>query len=181
MFLPSLIKIGEIFILLIVVPYYLCLFHTYYQLFPISDCKRRIISFLCSQILYFQVMQAEEITFNDLPMIVSQLRDEVMQLKQLLIRQQAETRCSREENRHKPMSAEEAADYLRMPIGTLYMKLANGSIPATKPGKRYVLYQDELDKWLETSRKNSVPLSPEEQNSSLKNRIGKRKKHTIKL
>ena len=79
------------------------------------------------------------------------------------------------------MSAEEAADYLRMPIGTLYMKLANGSIPATKPGKRYVLYQDELDKWLETSRKNSVPLSPEEQNSSLKNRNGKRKKHTIKL
>ena len=68
---------------------------------------------------------------------------------------------------HIPMSVEEASAYLKMPMATLYMKLGNGSIPATKPGKRYCLYQDELDKWLETNRKNPVPLTAEEENAAI--------------
>ena len=52
-------------------------------------------------------------------------------------------------------------------MATLYMKLGNGSIPATKPGKRYCLYQDELDKLLETNRKNPVPLTAEEENAAI--------------
>ena len=47
------------------------------------------------------------------------------------------------------------------------MKLSDGTIPATKPGKRYCLYRDELDKWLESSRKNPVPLSDEELSESI--------------
>ena len=87
-------------------------------------------------------MEKTMITFNDLPEVVAQLRDEVMSL-------------------------EEAAEYLGIPKGTLYMKLSEGSIPATKPGKRYCLYRDELDKWLESSRKNPVPLFDEELSESL--------------
>ena len=68
---------------------------------------------------------------------------------------------------HVPMSVDEAAEYLGIPKGTLYMKLSEGTIPATKPGKRYCLYRDELDKWLETARKNPIPLSDEELNKSL--------------
>lgn len=65
------------------------------------------------------------------------------------------------------MSVDEAADYLKMPLRTLYMKLSDGTIPATKPGKRYVLYQDEFDKWLECNRRNPVPLTDEEQNAAV--------------
>ena len=65
------------------------------------------------------------------------------------------------------MSVEDAAEYLKIPLRTLYMKLGNGTIPATKPGKRYVLYQDELDKWLECNRKNPVPLTVEEENAAV--------------
>ena len=68
---------------------------------------------------------------------------------------------------HVPMSVDEAAEYLGIPKGTLYMKLSDGSIPATKPGKRYCLYRDELDRWLESSRKNPVPLSDEELSESM--------------
>ena len=78
-------------------------------------------------------MENNMITFNDLPMVVAQLRDE----------------------------------YLGIPKGTLYMRLSDGTIPATKPGKRYCLYRDELDKWLESSRKNPVPLSDEELSESI--------------
>lgn len=113
-------------------------------------------------------MENKELTFNDLPQVVAQLRDEVMGMRTLLIRQQEENRKQQvRENRHKPMTVEEAAEYTRIPLGTLYMKLGDGTIPATKPGKRYVLYQDELDKWLEANRKNAVPLTADEENEAI--------------
>ena len=110
----------------------------------------------------------KELTFNDLPQVVAQLRDEVMGLRALLLKQQEENKKHQvRDNRHKPMTVEEAAEYTRIPIGTLYMKLGDGTIPATKPGKRYVLYQDELDKWLEANRKNAVPLTADEKNEAI--------------
>lgn len=111
-------------------------------------------------------MEQTEITFNDLPKVVAQLVDEIVGLKQKIDNLQVNNNSSKQ-NTHVPMSVEEAAAYLRMPLNTLYAKLAAGTIPATKPGKRYVLYQDELDKWLETNRKNPVPLSDEELNASI--------------
>ena len=87
----------------------------------------------------------KELTFNDLPMVVAQLRDEVVGMKQMIIGLQSQNKPHKA-NKHIPMSVEEASAYLKMPMATLYMKLGNGSIPATKPGKRYCLYQDELDK-----------------------------------
>ena len=113
-------------------------------------------------------MEQKELTFNDLPQVVAQLRDEVMGMRTLLIKQQEENRKHQvRETHHKPMTVEEAAEYTRIPIGTLYMKLGNGTIPATKPGKRYVIYQDELDKWLEANRKNVVPLTADEENEAI--------------
>ena len=111
-------------------------------------------------------MEYSNLTFNDLPWVVAELRDEVVGMKKMLSRLQDEN-VQRKENTHRPMSVDEAADYLKMPLRTLYMKLADGTIPATKPGKRYVLYQDELDKWLECNRRNPVPLTDEEQNAAV--------------
>ena len=65
------------------------------------------------------------------------------------------------------MNVEEAAVYLRMPLNTLYMKLQKGEVPGTKPGKRWLLFNDELDKWLEVKRKNAVPLTSEEENEAI--------------
>lgn len=114
------------------------------------------------------IMNNNEITFNDLPQVVAQLRDEVMGMKALLARQQDESKRHLDnEKRHKPMTVDEAAAYTRIPLGTLYMKLADGSLPATKPGKRWVLYQDELDKWLEANRRNAVPLTADEENEAI--------------
>jgi excisionase family DNA binding protein len=98
-------------------------------------------------------MEKTVITFNDLPEVVAQLRDEVMSLRSLLTEQRSVNNAKTE--------------YLGIPKGTLYMKLSDGSIPATKPGKRYCLYRDELDRWLESSRKNPVPLSDEELSESM--------------
>ena len=113
-------------------------------------------------------MKNEELTFNDLPQVVAQLRDEVMGMRAMLVRQQEESRKHQHrDSRHRPMTVEEAAEYTRIPLGTLYMKLGDGTIPATKPGKRWVLYQDELDKWLEANRRNAVPLTADEENEAI--------------
>ena len=112
-------------------------------------------------------MQKNELTFNDLPQVVAQLRDEVMGMRAMLSRQQELSNKPTKENRHKPMTVEEAIEYTHIPKGTMYMKLEDGTIPATKPSRRWLLYQDELDRWLEANRRNAVPLTAEEENEAI--------------
>ena len=112
-------------------------------------------------------MQNNELTFNDLPQVVAQLRDEVMGMRSMLSRQQELSDKPTKENRHKPMTVEEAIEYTHIPKGTMYMKLEDGTIPATTPGRRWLLYQDELDRWLEANRRNTVPLTADEENEAI--------------
>lgn len=77
-------------------------------------------------------MEKSILTFNDLPEVVAQLRDEVMSLKSLLAEQRSVNNAKTVDT-HVPMSVDEAAEYLGIPKGTLYMKLSEGTIPATKP------------------------------------------------
>jgi excisionase family DNA binding protein len=112
-------------------------------------------------------MNKNDLTFNDLPMVVAELRDEVVGMKvALLDLQEGQTKQNMERVR-RTMNVEEAADYLRMPVNTLYMKLQKGEVPGSKPGKRWVLFNDELDKWLEVKRRNAVPMTTEEENDAI--------------
>ena len=112
-------------------------------------------------------MTQDSLTFNDLPQVVAQLRDEVMGMRAMLSRQQELSNKPTKENRHKPMAVEEAIEYTHIPKGTMYMKLEDGTIPATKPSRRWLLYQDELDRWLEANRRNAVPLTADEENEAI--------------
>lgn len=116
-------------------------------------------------------MENREITFNDLPQVVAQLRDEVMGLRVALEQQQRreEVKPTVRADAHRRMTVAEAIAYTGLPKGTFYMKLENGTIPALKPGRRWMLYQDELDKWLEANRKGRVPLTAEEENEDILN------------
>ena len=59
-------------------------------------------------------MKNELLTFNDLPQVVAQLRDEVMGMKAALLNLQNGTTQQKRENTHRPMSVEEAAEYTRL-------------------------------------------------------------------
>ena len=61
-------------------------------------------------------MENNMITFNDLPMVVAQLRDEVMSLKSLLT-EQSSVNNAKAVDTHVPMSVDEAAEYLGIPKG----------------------------------------------------------------
>ena len=112
-------------------------------------------------------MNKVDLTFNDLPQVVAELRDEVIGMKVLLSDLQKGQTQQKMPRMRRTMNVEEAADDLRMPLNTLYMKLQKGEVPASKPGKRWVLYQDELDKWLEANRRNAVPLTADEENEAI--------------
>ena len=112
-------------------------------------------------------MVNSEITFNDLPQVIAELRDEVIGMKVALLDLQKGQTQHKMEKLRRTMNVEEAADYLRMPLNTLYMKLHKGEVPGMKPGKRWVLFSDELDKWLEANRKNAVPLTVDEENEAI--------------
>ncbi len=120
-----------------------------------------------TQASLIQNMEKKELTFNDLPMVVAGLRDEVAGMKVLLSDLQKGQIQQRMQRTRRTMNVEEAADYLRMPLNTLYQKLQKGEVPGSKPGKRWVLYSDELDKYLEVNRRNSVPMTAEEQNEAI--------------
>lgn len=108
----------------------------------------------------------EPLTFNDLPQVVAELRDEVSGMKALLQNLQNRPALQRE-NRHRPVTPEQVAEYTNIPLATIYQKLANREIPGSKPGKRWVIYLDEIDKWLEANRKNPIPLTDDEQNAAI--------------
>ena len=112
-------------------------------------------------------MANKTLTFNDLPQVVAELRDEVVGMKVALQDLQKGQNKQNMERVRRTMNVEEAADYLRMPINTLYMKLQKGEVPGSKPGKRWVLFNDELDKWLEVKRRNAVPMTTEEENDAI--------------
>lgn len=115
-------------------------------------------------------MEYKEITFNDLPQVVAQLRDEVMGLRVALEQQRKEeVKPTVRADAHRRMTVAEAIAYTGLPKGTFYMKLENGTIPALKPGRRWMLYQDELDKWLEANRRGNVPLTADEENEAILN------------
>ena len=136
--------------------------------------------FLCGIEIKFSTfsMRNVELTFNDLPQVVAELRDEVSGMKvALLDLQKGQIKQQKTERIRRTMNVEEAAVYLRMPLNTLYMKLQKGEVPGTKPGKRWLLFNDELDKWLEVKRKNAVPLTSEAENeASLSSHTHKPKK-----
>ena len=69
-------------------------------------------------------MIKDQITFNDLPQVIAELRDEVSGMKALLLNLQNRPTQQRE-NRHRPVTPEQVAEYTNIPLATIYQKLAN--------------------------------------------------------
>lgn len=111
-------------------------------------------------------MKNDQLTFNDLPAIVGELCDRITSMENLLTEKLSKHHGAKE-NTHVPMTVQGACAYLKMPLSTFYYKVKKDDIPVIKQGKHLYIYRYELDKWLESSRKNPVPLSDEELNESI--------------
>ena len=71
-------------------------------------------------------MTNNQITFNDLPQVVAELRDEVSGMKALLLNLQNRPTQQRE-NRHRPVTPEQVAEYTLANDGSsTLMRLTSG-------------------------------------------------------
>lgn len=111
-------------------------------------------------------MSKNQFTFNDLPEVLGELCDRIASMESLLT-EKLSKQYEVKENTHVPMTVQEACAYLKMPLSTFYYKVKKDDIPVIKQGKHLYIYRDELDKWLESSRKTAVPQSFEGENDAL--------------
>ena len=108
----------------------------------------------------------EQITFNDLPMMVSQVLSKMERLERAIetIREQIDGN-STSSAEHIPMTIDEACDFLKMKKSTMYYHVERGNITVTKRGKNFIFFKDELVHWLEGGRKNQESsMNPDEEN-----------------
>jgi len=108
-------------------------------------------------------MDAQETTFNNLPEIVGRLVCKIDKIETLLLSFRDEIRNNGGLNHdHVPMSLQEAADFLRIKTSTMYYYVENNMIPATRKGKGYIFFKDELIKWQESGRNTARVHTVEE-------------------
>jgi len=74
-------------------------------------------------------MTNNELTFNDLSLVVAELRDEVSGMKALLLNLQNRPTQQRE-NRHRSVTPEQVAEYNNIPLATITRNLQAGKSPA---------------------------------------------------
>ena len=106
-------------------------------------------------------------TFNDLPGLVSQILNKVERLERVIetIREHVGKNSS-SSTEHIPMTIDEACEFLKMKKSTMYYHVERGNITATRRGKNYIFFKDELLRWLESGRTNQVSLTFEEKNAA---------------
>ena len=120
-------------------------------------------------------MTTEQISFNDLPKAVKQVMDMISDLQLSVSGLHDEIKKGNSSSSdHTPMNIDEACEFLKMKKTTMYYHLQHRSIPATRKGKSYILFKDELIKWAESGRTNKVILTPDEINATLSKRAGKK-------
>lgn len=124
----------------------------------------------------------DDISFNDLPKVMSQVLDKVEGLEKAVngLKNELGSKGNQVDG-HIPMTIDEACEFLRMKKSTMYYNLEHGNIPGTRRGKNYILFKDELIHWLEGGRTNSdAMMNAEELNASIMN-SQKRKPKIAKL
>lgn len=112
-------------------------------------------------------MQNNPLTFNDLPDVIGHLASKMEKIEGMLLQVLNRQPKTEGTDRHVPLTVEQACKYLNMPKATFYYKVGRDEIPAIKQGKRYYVYQDELDAWLESARKTAVPPSAEQEKAAI--------------
>ena len=92
------------------------------------------------------------LTFDKLPEAVTMLTKEVSELKRLLIEKQEQTPTDQPE---QLLTIQEAAEFLRLTVPTMYSKVSKGELPVMKRGKRLYFSRTELLEYLKGGRKKS--------------------------
>ncbi len=93
----------------------------------------------------------QHLTFDKLPEAVTMLTKEVSELKRLLIEKQEQPTTPPEQL----LTIQEAAEFLRLTVPTLYSKCSKNELPYMKRSKRLYFSRTELLEYIKDGRKKS--------------------------
>jgi excisionase family DNA binding protein len=94
----------------------------------------------------------EHLTFDQLPEAVTTLTKEVSELKNLIITNQEQPTKEQPETL---LNVQEAAEFLKLEVPTIYSKVSRGELPVMKRSKRLYFSSIELMDYLKQGRKKS--------------------------
>lgn len=89
-----------------------------------------------------------EITFENLPKAVSNLTQELSEIKRLLLAQNSPSSGSQDEL----LTIQQAGELLSLSVPTLYGYVQRKEIPVSKRGKRLYFSKLELTEWVKNGR-----------------------------
>jgi excisionase family DNA binding protein len=92
----------------------------------------------------------EELTMNAVPKAVNYLIEEIAEMRATL--DKMEKQLGLGVNKHRPMLIEQAAELLKMKVGTIRRLVNDHEIPHYKREHNIYFFEDELIKWIEGSK-----------------------------
>ena len=104
------------------------------------------------------------LTFDQLPEAVTTLTKEVSELKNLIITNQEQPT---KEQPEILLNVQEAAEFLKLEVPTIYSKVSRGELPVMKRSKRLYFSSIELMDYLKQGRKKSSAEIEQEAESYL--------------
>ena len=110
---------------------------------------------------------SENLTFDLLPQAVTQLTNEVSELKRLIIENQEQKLAEQPE---QLLTIKEAAQFLKLTVPTIYSKVSKGELPVMKRGKRLYFSNTELMEYIKEGRKKSNAEIEQEAEAYLSNK-----------
>ncbi len=99
----------------------------------------------------------EELSFDKLPKVVAKLRNEVSEIKRILLQHQEEI-----PEKDQLFSVKEAATFLEVSVPTIYGYVQHKQIPVMKKHKKLYFSKLELIDWIKTGRKKTLVEIQEE-------------------
>jgi excisionase family DNA binding protein len=90
------------------------------------------------------------ISFNDLPLAVTELTKKVDELYKVI------TNAQPQETTDQFLTVEQAADFLTLSVPTIYSKVSRRELPYMKRGKRLYFARKDLEAYLQGGRVKTV-------------------------
>lgn len=91
------------------------------------------------------------LTFDQLPEAVTNLTNEVKELKQLFISKEQHSK----EQPDQFLTIQQAAAFLNLSVPTIYSKVSKRELPVMKQGKRLYFSRTELTEYLKNGKKKT--------------------------
>ena len=104
----------------------------------------------------------KKVTFEDMPELLADLSEQMKVLSQsveLIMKKekiQLEMEAIVDNHGRRILTVEELCAYLKKSKSTVYRLVHSGDIPYFKQGRAVTFYEDEIKKWMESSRGRSI-------------------------